>query len=89
VGKKLRVDERYCEFQGRQAYIYGAIDEDGQVVDASFSERRNATAAQALFECALAETEVTPVRVTTDKAKCSPPALRAVLPGGSTGAPST
>src|SRR5215216_337548 len=81
VGKKWRVDETYCDFQGRQAYIYRAIDEDGQVVDAYFSERRNAPAAQAFFERAMTETAVTPVRVTTDKAKCYPPALRAVLPG--------
>jgi transposase-like protein len=81
VGKKWRVDETYCDFQGRQAYIYRAIDQDGQVVDAYLSERRNAAAAQAFFERALAETEVTPERVTTDKAKCYPPALRAVLPG--------
>ena len=81
VGEKWRVDETYCDFRGRQAYIYRAIDEDGQVVDAFFSERRNAAAAQAFFERALAETEVTPVRVTTDKAKCYPPALRAALPG--------
>jgi IS6 family transposase len=80
VGKKWRVDETYCDFQGRHAYIYRAIDEDGQVVDAYFSERRNAAAAQAFFERAMAETEVTPTRVTTDKAKCYPPALRAVLP---------
>ena len=38
-------------------------------------------AARAFFERAIAETEVTPERVTTDKAKCYPPALRAVLPG--------
>ena len=82
VGRKWRVDETYCDFRGRQAYIYRAIDEDGQVVDAFFSERRNGAAAQAFFERALAETEVTLVRVTTDKAKCYPPALRAVLPGG-------
>ena len=75
------MDETSCAFRGQHAYIYRAIDEDGQVVDASFSERRNAAAAQAFFERALAETEVTPVRVTTDKAKCYPPALRAVLPG--------
>ena len=50
-------------------------------MDAYFSERRNGPAAQAFFERAMAETEVTPVRVTTDKAKCYPPALRAVLPG--------
>ena len=81
VGKKWRVDETYCDFRGKQAYIYRAIDEEGQVVDAYFSERRNAAAAQAFFERAMAETKVTPERVTTDKAKCSPPALRAVLPG--------
>jgi transposase, IS6 family len=81
VGRKWRVDETDCDFQGQQAFIYRAIDEDGQVVDAYCSERRNAAAAQACFERALAETDVTPVRVTTDKARCYPPALRAVLPG--------
>jgi hypothetical protein len=43
-------------------------------VDAHFSERRNAAAAQAFFERAVTDTEVTPERVTTDKAKCYPPA---------------
>jgi IS6 family transposase len=80
VGKKWRVDETYCAFQGKHAYIYRAIDEDGQVVDALFSERRNGGAARAFFERAMTETAVTPERVTTGKAKCYPPALRAVLP---------
>jgi transposase-like protein len=81
VGQKWRVDETYCDFQGRHAYLYRAIDEDGQVVDALFSERRNGAAARAFFERAMAETEVTPERVTTDKAKCYPPARRVLLPG--------
>jgi transposase, IS6 family len=81
VGNRWRVDETYCALQGRHAYIYRAIDQDGQVVDAYFSERRNAAAAQAFFERAMAETQVTPERVTSDKAKCYPAALRAVLPG--------
>jgi putative transposase len=51
------------------------------VVDAYFSTRRNAKAAQAFFERAISETDVTPVHVITDKAKCSPPALRTLLPG--------
>jgi transposase-like protein len=76
------VDETYCAFQGGHADIYRALDEDGQVVDAYFSERRNAVAAQGFFERAIRATEVTPERVTSDKAKCYPPALRAVLPGG-------
>jgi transposase-like protein len=81
VGRRWRVDETYCAFRGKHAYIYRAIDQDGQVVDAYFSERRNAAAAQVFFERAMAETDVTPERVTTDKAKCYPPALRVLLPG--------
>ncbi len=80
VGTKWRVDETYTRLNGKWTYIYRAIDEDGQVVDAYFSERRNARAAQTFFERAIDETGVRPERVTTDKAKCYPPALRAVLP---------
>ncbi len=81
VGGKWRVDETYCRLNGKWMYIYRAIDEDGQVVDAYFSERRNARAAQTFFEHSIDETGVRPERVTTDKAKCYPPALRTVLPG--------
>ena len=51
------------------------------MVDAYFSKRRNAKAAQRFFEHAINETGVSPERVTTDKAEWYPPALRAVLPG--------
>ncbi len=79
VGNKWRVDETYTRLNGHWTYLYRAIDQDGQVVDAYCSKRRNAAAAQAFFERALDETHVTPVQVTTDKAKCYPPALRTVL----------
>jgi transposase-like protein len=78
---RWRVDETDCAFRGRHAYIYRAIDQEGQVVDACFSEQRNAVAARAFFERAMAATQVTPERVTSDKAKCYPAALRVVLPG--------
>ena len=80
VGTKWRVDETYVRLHGRWTYIERAIDQDGQIVDAYFSQRRNAAAAHAFFERAIDETDVTPTRVTTDKAACYPPALRAVLP---------
>ena len=80
VGAKWRVDETYCRLNGKWTYIYRAIDQDGQVVDAYFSKRRNANAAEGFFRRAIEETGVMPTRVTTDKAKCYPPALRAVLP---------
>ncbi len=43
-------------------------------------DRRDTAAAQAFFEGAIQTSNVTASRVTTDTAKCSPPALRAVLP---------
>ncbi len=49
------------------------------MVDAYVSERRNARAAQTFFERAIGEPGVRPQRVTTDKVKCDPPALRVVL----------
>ena len=60
--------------------MFRAIDEHGQVVDVYLSDHRDAASARAFFERAIAETGVTPTRVTSDKAKCYPPALRAVLP---------
>ena len=80
VGEKWRVDETYTRLNGRWTYVYRAIDQDGQVVDAYFSKRRNAAAAEGFFRRAIDETGVKPERVTTDKAKCYPPALRGVLP---------
>jgi transposase-like protein len=74
------VDETYLRLGGRWVYAYRAIDEAGQVVDVYVSERRNAAAARAFFARAIDETSVQPERVTTDKAGCYPPALRAVLP---------
>jgi transposase-like protein len=63
-----RVDETYCRLPGRWAYCSRAIDQAGQVVDVLFSERRNAAAARAFFERAMAATGVIPERVTTGPA---------------------
>ena len=65
VGTKWRVDETYVRLNGHWTYIYRAIDRDGQVVDAYFSQRRNARAAQMFSERAIDETGVGLERVTT------------------------
>jgi transposase-like protein len=80
TGDRWRVDETSCLLNGPWTYLYCAIDHDGQGVDAYFSTRRNAVVAQACFERAIATTGARPRRVTADKAKCYPPALRAMLP---------
>jgi hypothetical protein len=60
----------------RSAALACSIDEDGQVVDAYISERRNAAAARAFFERAMADAAVTPERVTTGGPLTRPSARR-------------
>ncbi len=80
VGGRWSVDETYLKIDGRQRYLFRAIDEHGQIVDVYLSDRRDTAAARRFFEGARDTSGRTPARVTTDKAKCYPPALRAVLP---------
>ena len=80
LGSRWRVHETYLTIGGRERYLFRAIDEHGQIIDVYLSDRRDAAAARTFFERALSESAVTPTQVTTDKAKCYPPALRAVLP---------
>ena len=81
VGRTWRVDDTYVHLNGTWTYLYRAVAQHGQVVDAYVSTRRTAGAAHACFERALAETGIMPTRVTTDQAPCYPAALRTVLPG--------
>ncbi len=46
VGRRWRVDETYLKIDGRQRYLFRAIDEHGQIVDVYFSDRRDTAAAR-------------------------------------------
>jgi transposase, IS6 family len=74
------VEETLLKIGGRWRYVFRSIDERGQIVDVYLSERRDAASARTFFNRAMTATEVTPTRITSDKANCYPPALRAVLP---------
>ena len=80
TGTRWRVDETLLKIGGRWRYVFRAIDEYGQIVDVYCSDHRDAASARAFFERAIGATGVTPTRVTTDTARCYPPALRTVLP---------
>lgn len=77
---KWAIDETYIKVGGVAQYVFRALDERGQVVDVFVSPTRDTGAAVAFLEGAIAETEVRPHTVTTDKAAIYPPALAAVLP---------
>jgi transposase, IS6 family len=74
------VDETLLKIGGRWRYVFRCLDERGQIVDVYLSDHRDAASARAFFVRAIAATGVTPTRVTSDKAKCYPPALRALVP---------
>ena len=80
VTTKWFVDETLLKIGRRWRYVFQAIDEAGQIIDVYLSDHRDRAAAQTFFEQALVSTGTRPSRVTSDKAKCYPPALRAVLP---------
>src|SRR3712207_6270812 len=73
------VDETYIKVRGRWAYLYRAIDRDGNLVDVMLSEHRDMAAAQAFFRSAQAVTGITPERVTTDGHGSYPRAIRSTL----------
>jgi transposase-like protein len=80
VGSRWSVDETYTKIAGKSAYVYRAIDGQGQVVDVYVCERRAAEDAATFFRRATASTDVVPDEVATDCAAAYPPALASALP---------
>ena len=74
------MDETYLKIGKKWRYLYRAIDEHGQIIDVFLRDRRNAEAARTFFKQAIDAGGVTPMRVTTDKAKSYPKAMRTLLP---------
>jgi len=48
-GDTLFIDEVFVRIQGRQRYLWRAVDQDGEVVDVLLQERRDATSAERFF----------------------------------------
>jgi IS6 family transposase len=74
VGHRWFVDETYLKVAGQWRYVYGAVDQRGQIIEVYVSPKRDTRAARRFFEAALAAHGM-PVEVVTDRA----PALRAVI----------
>ena len=66
AGRRWYVDETSIAVKGQWAYLYRAIDSDGQLVDSLLSEHRDLAAAKAFFESARSVVGRKPQQVTTD-----------------------
>jgi IS6 family transposase len=67
VGDRWFVDETYVKVAGRWRYVYRAIDQYGQIIDAYVSTRRDTQAARQFFAIALGANGE-PTEVVTDLA---------------------
>jgi IS6 family transposase len=74
AGDRWFVDETYVKVCGVWRYVYRAVDQYGQVIDVSASQRRDIASARGFFTAALA-VHGDPAEVITDRA----PALVKVI----------
>jgi putative transposase len=79
VGRRWYVDETYVKIKGKWAYLYRAIDRDGNLVDSMLSATRDMDAAQRFFRGTLSVADQAPQQVTTDGHDSYPRAIREVL----------
>ena len=63
------IDEVFVKIQGKQHYLWRAVDQDGDVVDVFLQRRRDGRAAKRFFKRLLRASGCEPRRVVTDKLK--------------------
>ena len=80
MGDIWHLDELFVTIQGRQQYLWWAVDEDVDVIDILVQSRRNQRAAARFFRKLLKGQERAPRRLITDKLRSYAAAHRAVMP---------
>ena len=79
-GDTWHLDELFVMLNGRQTYLWRAVDEDGDVLDLLVQSRRNRRAAVRFFRKLLQRQGCVPRRLITDKLRSYPAACRTVMP---------
>ncbi len=79
-GDKWHLDEVFLKIQGKQRYLWRAVDQDGNVLDILVQSRRNKVAAKKFFRKLLKGCTYVPRVLITDKLASYGAAKREVLP---------
>ena len=79
-GDTWHLDELFVRVQGRQHYLWRAVDEDGDVLDILVQPRRNRRAAERFLRKLLKRQGCEPRRLITDKLRSYSAAHRTVMP---------
>ena len=80
MGDTWYLDELFVTIQGRQQYLWRAVDEDGDVIDILLQSRRDRRAAARFFRKLLKSQGCVPRRLVTDKLRSYAAACRSVMP---------
>ena len=80
MGDTWHLDELIVTLNGRQQYLWRAVDEDGDVLDILVQSRRNRRAAVRFLRKLLKRQGCVPRRLITDKLRSYPSARRTVMP---------
>ena len=80
LGDTWHLDELFVHIQGRQQYLWRAVDQDGDVIDILVQPRRDQLAAARFFRKLLKRQGSVPRRLITDKLRSYAAARQAVMP---------
>ena len=80
LGDTWFLDEVFVTINGKQQYLWRAVDQDGDVIDNLVQSRRNRRAAERFFLKLLKSQVRVPFRLVTDKLKSYGAALRTIMP---------
>ena len=79
-GDTFFIDEVFVKIQGKQHYLWRAVDQDGEVVDVFLQKRRDGKAAKRFFRRLLRKHKDEPRKIVTDKLRSYGVAHRELIP---------
>jgi putative transposase len=79
-GDTFFIDEVFVKIQGRQQYLWRAVDQDGEVVDVFLQARRDGAAAKRFFKRLLKNSYGELRKIVTDKLRSYSVAHRELIP---------
>ena len=79
-GDTLLIDEVFVKINGKQHYLWRAVDQDGEVVDVFLQARRDGRAARRFFKRLLKKHRSEPRKIVTDKLGSYGVAHRELIP---------
>jgi len=68
------------KINGKQHYLWSAVDQDGEVVDVYLQAKRDRAAAKRFFKCMIRNHGGEPRNIVTDKLRGYPVAQREIIP---------